>query len=427
MNAIGEWQLVTLSIPPHSSRNIVHALEVFMSKLRLTHPFILVVMVMTLLGCGLLPLGSQPAPTPTAQSPLTVPISVPAIDTPLTQTDTPTLAEELPWGFTEEEWTLISLYEQNNPSVVHIRVAGSSGSGEGSGFVFDTLGHIVTNNHVVAGARQIVVTFADDTQAAATIIGTDPQSDLAVIKVDVPAQSLVPVTLGDSEQLRVGQTVIAIGNPFGLEGTMTTGIISALGRQLPSGVQTVNGSQYVIPDIIQTDAAINPGNSGGPLFNLQGQVVGVNTAIESAVQSSAGVGYAIPANIVATVVPQLIRSGRVQHPWLGIAGTTLSGQVAELLGLGQEQRGILVSQVVTGGPAAAAGLRGASRQIDINGLAVPVGGDIITSVDNRTITKFDDLLGYIVQHTQVGQTISLGILRDGQPQTVQLTLSARPG
>lgn len=401
-----------------------------MSKNFLARSFILVILLITSLGCGLLPLGGEATTTSPTQEPLTVPIIAPAIESPAIQTDTPTTTQtnNAPTitGYTEEETTLINLYERNNPSVVHILVQSNLGGGEGSGFVYDTQGYIVTNNHVVEGAQQIVVTFSDDTQAAATVVGTDVQSDLAVIRVDVPAAELVPVTLGDSEALRVGQSVVAIGNPFGLDGTMTTGIVSALGRQLPAGSVTPNGSQYVIPGIIQTDAAINPGNSGGPLFNLQGEVIGVNTAIESAVRSSAGVGYAIPSNIVANVVPQLINSGRAQHPWLGISGTTLSSQVAAAMGLSEDQSGILVSAVTNGGPAAQAGLRGATRQANIDGLTVPVGGDIITGVDGRTIEQFDDLLGYIVQHTQVGQTITLSILRDGQPQTVQLTLAARP-
>ncbi|MBP8000123.1 MAG: trypsin-like peptidase domain-containing protein [Chloroflexi bacterium] len=397
-----------------------------MAKKSVIRIFLLALVISTLLGCGLLPLGGGDNSTGSTAEPLTVPVVGSAIESPVIQTDSPTVTQPIT-GYTDEEAALINLYELNNPSVVHILVMSNAGSGQGSGFVYDTQGHIVTNNHVVEGAQQIVVTFADDTQAAATVVGTDVQSDLAVIQVDVPADALNPVDLGDSEALRVGQTVIAIGNPFGLEGTMTTGIVSALGRQLPAGSETPNGSQYVIPDIVQTDAAINPGNSGGPLFNLQGEVIGVNTAIESAVRSSSGVGYAVPSNIVANVVPQLISSGRVQHPYLGISGMTLSSQVAEALGLSSNQRGVLISQVVNGGPAAQAGLRGATRQADLNGLTIPLGGDIITSVDGITVEQFDDLLGYIVQHTQVGQTITLGVLRDGQAQTVQLTLAARPG
>ena len=396
-----------------------------MSKQLFTRSFILVVMLVTLLGCGLLPLGGEDTSTSTTMEPLTVPVVGSPIESPVIQTDTPIVSQPIV-GYTEEEAALINLYEQNNPSVVHIRVLTNQGGGEGSGFVYDTQGHIITNNHVVDGAQQIVVTFDDDTQAAATVVGTDVQSDLAVIRVDVPAEQLVPVTLGDSEALRVGQTVIAIGNPFGLEGTMTTGIVSALGRQLPAGSTTPNGSQYVIPDIVQTDAAINPGNSGGPLFNLQGEVIGVNTAIESAVRSSSGVGYAVPSNIVANVAPQLISSGRVQHPWLGISGMTLSTQVAEAMGLNNSQQGVLISEVIGNGPAAQAGLRGATRQANVDGLTLPIGGDVITSVDGRPVDEFDDLLGYIVQHTQVGQTIGLSILRDGQPMTLNLTLAARP-
>jgi S1-C subfamily serine protease len=239
-----------------------------------------------------------------------------------------------------QQQAFIDVYEKVNPAVVNINI----GNGQGSGFVYNSDGYIVTNNHVVEGANRVVVTFADDTQLDARLVGTDPDSDLAVIQVDAEPGQLTSVALADSEALKVGQIVIAIGNPFGLENSMTTGIVSGLGRLLPSALAP-NGASYNIPDIIQTDAAINPGNSGGPLLDLYGNVIGVNSAIASPVRASSGVGYAIPANIVNVVVPQLIQSGRVAHPWLGIAGGTLTADLAESLGLSANQRGVFVSSV----------------------------------------------------------------------------------
>ncbi|MEZ4591917.1 MAG: trypsin-like peptidase domain-containing protein [Chloroflexota bacterium] len=311
--------------------------------------------------------------------------------------------------FTQEQ-QFVSIYENVNPAVVNIMI----GSGQGSGFLFDTQGHIVTNNHVVEGGGQIVVNFDDGRQLPATVVGTDPSSDLAVIQVD-PSQisGITPVQLADSDALKVGQIVIAIGSPFGLQSSMTTGIISALDRLFPGAVGP-NGQTFQIPNIIQTDAAINPGNSGGPLLNLYGQVIGVNTAIESPVRGSSGIGYAVPANIVGNIVPQIIANGRVETPWLGISGGLISETAATALGLPANQTGILINETIAGGPAAAAGLRGGNNP------------DVIVGVDGREIVEFDDLLGYLVQNTSVGQTIQLQILRDGQPQTVNVTLSARP-
>lgn len=313
----------------------------------------------------------------------------------------------------EQEQAFIDVYNRVNPAVVNIAVGG----GQGSGFLYDTQGHFVTNNHVVDSGGSIVVTFSDGSQSSARVVGTDPDSDLAVIRVDQLPANVVPVTLADSDALQVGQFVIAIGNPFGLQGSMTTGIVSALGRLLPSS--TSNGASYSIPDVIQTDAAINPGNSGGPLLDVQGRVIGVNSAIESPVRASSGVGYAVPSNIVDAVVPQLIASGRVAHPWLGIAGTSMTESIAEAMGLAESQRGVLISSVTAGGPAAAAGLRGGSGS---SGL----GGDVIVGIDGRSVAEFDDLLGYIVQYTTVGQTIQLDVLRNGTLNTVPLTLQARP-
>ncbi|WP_420643479.1 S1C family serine protease [Candidatus Leptofilum sp.] len=311
--------------------------------------------------------------------------------------------------FTQEQ-QFVSIYEQVNPAVVNIVI----GSGQGSGFLIDGNGHIVTNNHVVENGGQIVVNFEDGRRLPAAVVGTDPASDLAVIQVDAnEIRDIPPVQLADSDALKVGQIVIAIGSPFGLQNSMTTGIISALDRLFPGAVGP-NGVPFQIPNIIQTDAAINPGNSGGPLLNLNGEVIGVNTAIESPVRGSSGIGYAVPANIVSNIVPQIIENGRVETPWLGIRGGIISEDAATALGLPANQTGILISEVINGGSAAAAGLRGGNNP------------DVIIGVDDVEIVEFDDLLGYLVQQTVVGQTIQLQIMRDGQPQTVNVTLAARP-
>jgi 2-alkenal reductase len=228
-----------------------------------------------------------------------------------------------------QEQAYVSIYEQVNPAVVNIIV----GSGQGSGFLFNNAGHIVTNNHVVAGGNEIIVRFDNGLDLPATIVGTDPSSDLAVIQVDASQiTDITPVTLADSDALKVGQIVIAIGSPFGLQSSMTTGIISALDRLFP-GAAGPDGTSFQIPDIIQTDAAINPGNSGGPLLNLRGEVIGVNTAIESPVRGSSGIGYAVPSNIVGNIVPQIIANGRVDTPWLGISGGLITEEAATSLGL----------------------------------------------------------------------------------------------
>ncbi len=308
-----------------------------------------------------------------------------------------------------QEQAFIATYKRVNPAVVYIDV----GVGQGSGFIIDPAGYIVTNNHVVAEATGIVVTLADGETYPAQIVGTDPGSDLAVLKIEADAP-LTAVSLADSNNLQVGQIVIAIGSPFGLSGTMTTGIISGLDRFFPAD------SGFRIPDIIQTDAAINPGNSGGPLLDLQGNVIGVNTAIESPVRGSSGIGYAVPANIVKAIIPQLIENGQAQYPWLGIAGVELNTMIQpEEIGLSAEQRGVLITAVATGGPADQADIRAGNPQ---SGL----GGDVLVGVDGRTVEQFDDLLGYLIEETAVGQTITLEILRDGQIVAIPLTLQARP-
>jgi serine protease Do len=294
----------------------------------------------------------------------------------------------------------------------------------GSGFVWDQNGHIVTNNHVVAGADKIEVTFSDGTIVPATLVGADPDSDLAVLKVDVPASQLHPVQMADSTSIKVGEMAIAIGNPFGLEGTMTTGIISAVGRSLPTDETSLQS--YTIPDIIQTDAPINPGNSGGILMDVQGQVLGVTSAIESPVRANAGVGFAIPAAIVKNVVPALIKDGKYVHSWLGISGTTLVPDLAKAMKLDVSQRGALVEEVMPSSPAENAGLRGSNQKVTIDGQNASVGGDVITAIDNQQVLQMDDLIAYLARSTKVDQKVTLTILRDGKQQTLDVTLAARP-
>lgn len=333
-----------------------------------------------------------------------------------------------------EELLLINLYERVNPSVVNIVVTVDEASelnadqlfpaqGQGSGFVYDTAGHIITNNHVVAEANKLEVTFFDGTTVDAKVVGVDADSDLAVIKVDVAAASLRPVTWGDSDKVLVGQRAVAIGNPFGLEGTLTSGIVSALGRSLP----TEEGA-FRIPEIIQTDAAINPGNSGGPLLNSQGKVIGITTAIVPrqsgfGERSFLGVGFAVPANLVKRVVPSLIENGEYQHPWIGFSGNSVTAEIATAMNL-PEIKGALVAEVISGSPADKAGLRGGTREV--KGVNTLLGGDVIIALDDETIDNFDDLISFLSRRGTVGETITVTIIRENETQTVELTLEARP-
>jgi serine protease Do len=296
----------------------------------------------------------------------------------------------------------------------------------GSGFIWDTNGYIVTNNHVIDGASKIEVTFADGTAVPAKLVGADAYADLAVIKVDAPASLLHPVSLGDSTQTKVGQLVIAIGNPFGLKGSMTVGIVSALGRTIPAQEATQSGPVYSIPDIIQTDAPINPGNSGGVLVNDQGQLIGVTAAIESPVSANAGIGFAIPSALVSKVIPGLIKTGHYDHSYIGISGTTLTLDISQAMKLKAGQRGALVEDVAPGGPADKAGLRGSDRQVTIDGQDYNVGGDVITAVDGVQVNTMDDLIAYLSDNTVVGQKVTLSILRNDQLTSVEVTLEARP-
>ncbi len=297
--------------------------------------------------------------------------------------------------------------------------------GLGSGFVWDTEGHIVTNNHVVQDAERISVTFSDGTTVDGEIVGADPDSDLAVVKVDMPADQLTPINVTDSFDVEVGDFVVAIGNPFGLESTMTVGFVSAVGRSLPVDTMTV-GPTYSIPYIIQTDASINPGNSGGVMVNLNGELIGVPSAIRSPVQASVGIGFAIPSFIVQQVVPVLIEQGSYTHPWLGIMGRSLTPETAVEMGLAADQRGALVLETTEDGPSDQAGIQGSDREVVIEGASVQVGGDVIIAFDGRTVEEFDDLIEYLARYAQVGQEVVLTVLRDGEELDIPVTLGARP-
>jgi len=300
------------------------------------------------------------------------------------------------------------------------------GQGLGSGFVWDEQGHVITNNHVVAGADKIEVTFSDGTVASAELVGADPDSDLAVLMVEVSKDLLQPVVVADSEAVKVGQLAIAIGNPFGLDGTMTVGIVSALGRTLPTAEGVTTGPSYSIPDIIQTDAPINPGNSGGVLVDDQGRVIGVTAAIESPVRANAGIGFVIPASIVQRVVPELIKNGSYAHPYLGIQGLTLTPDLARLMDLDENQHGALVAELMPDSPAENAGLRGSEQNVEIDGQEIQVGGDVIVAIDGQPVKEMDDLIAYLGAHTRVDQKVTLTVLRDGKEIEIAVTLKARP-
>jgi len=319
--------------------------------------------------------------------------------------------------------SLIEIFEKSESGVVRVNVQRSEAvegeSGLGSGFVFDKKGHITTNAHVVNDAKKIVVTFLDGRSYNAKIIGTDEYTDLAVIKVNVDLVLLHPLPLGDSSNLKVGEPIAAIGNPFGLSGSMTSGIVSQLGRLLPSG------SGFSIPDVIQTDAAINPGNSGGPLLNMRGEVVGINTAIQSATGEFTGVGFAIPSKTVVKIVPTLIEKGEYKHPWIGISGRDIDPDLAKVLGL-KDAVGFLVVTVVENSPASKAGLIGSEKTIEVEGVNYPMGGDIILSVDEIEVRQIDDILVHLQRAKSVGDEMVLEILRDNRTTNVTIVLQERP-
>ena len=325
---------------------------------------------------------------------------------------------------------LSDLFKKVEKSVVQISSEDEAttllGNRLGSGFVYDTNGHIITNNHVTSGAKDLHITFSDGTIYTGKVIGSDPQSDLAVVLLnDVPKEKLFPLTLGNSSTLIVGERVAAVGNPFGLSGSLTDGIVSGLGRLLPSAPENIFGNDdrivsFSIPDIIQTDAAINPGNSGGPLFNLNGEVIGINSAIFSNTGVYAGVGFAIPSNTLKKVIPELIEKGSYQHPWIGITGIDVTPDIAEKMNL-TEARGFLVIDVNSNGPADKAGIRGGYKVEIINNTQYRLGGDLIIGIDNQSVNSVSDITDYL-KNKKEGDIVKLVILRDNKMINVQVTL-----
>jgi S1-C subfamily serine protease len=319
--------------------------------------------------------------------------------------------------------SLIEIFEKAEPGVVRVNIQRNqtedSVGGVGSGFVFDKQGHIITNAHVVKDATKTVVTFLDGRQYNAQIIGVDEYTDIGVIKVNADLKLLNPLSLGDSSNLQVGEPITAIGNPFGLSGSMTSGIISQMGRLLPSN------SGYSIPDVIQTDAAINPGNSGGPLLNMRGEIVGINTAIQSTTGEFTGVGFAIPSQTVAKIVPTLISDGEYKHPWIGISGTDIGLEMANVMGL-ESTLGFLIITVIEDSPASDAGLIGSNKMIEVEGREYSIGGDVIMSVDGIDVRKIDDILIHLQRGKAVGDEMILEILRDGRTTNVTILLQERP-
>ena len=404
------------------------------------------VLLLLLFSCALMTAGagawlltrptSRSVSTPRAVQVVEARAAVDIPPTPITIIATPE------GGVDYETAVLSAIYAQVNPSVVNVTVLSSSRMllpddvrppnvdpdglipfSSGSGFVWDLDGHIVTNNHVVEGAEEVQVTFSDGTVAIAEVVGADLDSDLAVLRIDPLGYNLVPVRTGRLEDVRVGMRVAAIGNPFRLEGTLTSGIVSAIGRSIPAR------DNFSIPDSIQTDAAINPGNSGGPLLNEKGEVIGVNAQIRSEGGSNSGVGFAIPINIVDRVVPALIADGDYQHSYMGVSGGTLSPVCAEDLDVPYELRGAIVNLVLSNSPAERAGLHagGAASGTHYPGICpTQKGGDIILAINDQPVTKFDDVLGYLQRMTSPGDTVMLTIWRQGETLQLDLVLGARP-
>lgn len=326
--------------------------------------------------------------------------------------------------------SLTELYQRVSPAVVYILIASDEGSGSGSGFLISGSGEIVTNYHVVENARAIEVDFSDGLKTTAEVIGTDLDSDLAVLRVAEFPSDVLPLSFGNSDLVQPGQMVVAIGNPFGLTGTMTLGIVSAKGRTLESLRTSDNGSYFTAGDIIQTDAAINPGNSGGPLLNLQGEVIGINRAIRSTGTNvtgepvNSGIGFAVPSNIAARVVPVLIEKGSYDYPYIGISSISdLTLSEIEELGL-PRQTGVYITSVVPGGPADKAGLQAGSRPTSIENLFA--GGDLIIAVDDKPILVYNDMLGYIIQNKSPGDPVVFTIIRNNKEMEVTVTLGKRP-
>jgi S1-C subfamily serine protease len=331
------------------------------------------------------------------------------------------------FSVTEDEKNNIAVYEKVADGVVNITSTAIQmdfffnavpTQGSGSGSIIETNGHILTNHHVVANAQKLEVTLADGSKWPAKLIGSDPDSDLAVIRIDAPKEKLKVIPMGDSKRLRIGQKVLAIGNPFGLERTLTTGIISSLGRTIRSE------GGFLIEDVIQTDAAINPGNSGGPLLNSDGEIIGINSAIISPSGGSVGIGFAIPVNTAKKIVPELILKGYVTYPWIGANIQSLIPEIAKSLKL-KVERGAMIIEVVRGGPADKAGLRGGNQRVQVGNMIVIVGGDIVVKVDQRDVKTNDELIRYI-REKKPGDTITLKVYRNKKFEDLKVVLGERP-
>jgi len=324
---------------------------------------------------------------------------------------------------TSSKFSLMEIFEKTEASVVQVNVRSADGrimpGNMGSGFVYSDDGYIITNNHVIDNAEKVTITFLDGESYIAQIIGTDSDLDLAVLKVQTGSTYLQPIPIGDSSKLKVGQEIAAIGNPFGLSGSMTSGIISQMGRLLPQD------SGYSIPDVIQTDAAINPGNSGGPLLNMKGEVVGINTAIQSATGEFTGVGFAVPSNTVKKVIPVLIEDGIFHHPWMGISGSDVDPDLAKVREL-NSSKGFLIATVVEGSPAEYAGLQGVTITKEIDGREYPLDGDIILKIDDVVVRKISDILVYLQREKSIGDEMIMTINRDGILIEKVLVLGERP-
>ncbi len=340
----------------------------------------------------------RPTPLATIQSP-----SFPSLD-PIFQ-------------YTAQETLLADLYAKVVPSVVRI----VSDAGEGSGFVWDNEGHIVTNFHLVGVRDTQRITFHNGDEYDASVVGVDHDSDIAVIKIDAPTESLVPITLGNSGALRPGQFAIAIGNPFGQEFTMTTGIVSAVGRLIGSGF-----SHFAIPEVIQTDAAINPGNSGGPLFDSHGRVIGINSQIRSDSRQFSGVGFAVPIDLARRVVPSIIQDGEHRYSWLGISAFDVNMDLRREADLDRELRGTLIQTVSPDSPAEKAGLRAGQQQITVLGRPVTIGGDVIVAIEGNPVLALEDVIAYLALNTSPGDTVNVGINRDGDLIDLAVELGERP-
>lgn len=374
------------------------------------------------------PTSSTKRPTVTAK---------PEADAPLpTIEPVATIAPSLTNALEEEQQLLIELYRRVNPAVVSIEVAANSQRAntnatpealpyaQGSGFLIDDQGHIVTNNHVVADGVGFQVRFADGSLIEAKLVGRDPGADIAVLKVSELPDNTKPLTLADSQAVQVGQTAIAIGNPFGLRNTLTVGVVSGLGRSLV-GPTSGDGGRFRIPNVIQTDAAVNPGNSGGPLLNVRGEVIGVNTAIRSVSGTFEGISYAVPSAAVARIAPALISNGHYDHPWIGVSMRDIDPLLAKHFSLPVRQ-GVLITEVLNNSPAEKADLRGGSKTGDYAGLNVPYNGDIVTAINGKKVLTSDELVSFLELESSVGDRVTLSVLRDGKAQEIEVTLEARP-